>query len=87
MRRAAFLLLLLAGCSGGAADNTPEQACVRQAEDDPAVTELVRKGAGNLSYQWQNADQLNAAREQAKLKCLRARGLAPKGGVELPRQR
>jgi hypothetical protein len=89
MRRLASLPalgLLLAACSGGAAPGTPEQACASQANDDPVVKELVMKGAGTMQFQWDNEQRLVLARRDATLRCLRARGLAPKGGVERPRQ-
>jgi hypothetical protein len=83
MRRVA-LCLLLASCSGPAAD-TPEGACVRQANDDPAVKELLMKAAGTQQFEWDNAQRIKLAQRDATLRCLRARGLAPKGGVERPR--
>ena len=87
MRRLALLALVLLGaCSGGTTADPGQAACERVADSDPAVVEGVRKQAGNLDYQWQNADQLRIARQQAVLRCLRARGLAPKGGVEVPRR-
>ncbi len=79
MKRACALLLLLAGCGGGSA---AEEACARQANDAPAVRELIIKGAGNPQFQLDNQRQLREARQDAGLACLRARGLAPKGGVE-----
>jgi len=83
MRRVA-LCLLLASCSGPAAD-TPEGACARQANDDPAVKELLMKAAGTQQFEWDNAQRIKFAQRDAALRCLRARGLAPKGGVERPR--
>lgn len=85
MRRVA-LCLLLAACSGGGG-NTREDACASQANGDPAVKELLMKAAGTPQFEWENEQRIKLARRDATLRCLRARGLAPKGGVELPRAR
>jgi hypothetical protein len=88
MSRAALLcLLLLAACSGGSrgSDDPQHRACEAAANDDPAVREEMRKRAGSEGYLWQHNDQYLALRQQAVLRCLRARGLAPPGGVEAPR--
>ncbi len=83
--RAAFaftfaLALLLAGC--GAPEKPDEAACERQAENNPAVHELIIKGLGNPAFQAESQQSLALARRQATLACLRSRGLAPPGGVE-----
>ena len=77
---AAMLLLLLAGC--GAAESPDERACDRQANEDPVVKELILKGVSNPYFQNNSQDELRAAKQQARLVCLRSRGLAPNGGVE-----
>jgi hypothetical protein len=82
--RLVALCLLLASCSGPASDS-PEGACARQANDDPAVKELMMKAAGTQQFEWDNAPRIRMAKQDATLRCLRARGLAPKGGVERPR--
>ena len=80
MRTVLALLLLLAGCS---APGTPEEAaCERQAENSPAVRELIIKGVGNPAFLAASQESLALARRQATLACLRGRGLAPPGGVE-----
>ncbi|GAC1346318.1 MAG: hypothetical protein NVSMB18_28190 [Acetobacteraceae bacterium] len=84
MRPPFALLLLLAGCAGS--DATPEQACARQAYDDPAVQEIQRQNAGTEQLQWENQDKLRIARQEATLACLRGRGLIQKGGVERQRR-
>jgi len=76
----AATLLLLAGC--GTAEGPDQRACERQADDDPAVKELILKGVGNPYFQNNSQDELKAAKQQARLVCLRSRGLAPNGGVE-----
>jgi hypothetical protein len=83
IRRVALCLLLTA-CSSGA--GTPEEACARQANDDPAVKEMLMKAAGTTQFEWENEQRIKLARRDAALRCLRARGLAPKGGVERQRQ-
>jgi hypothetical protein len=75
------LCLLLAACSGGD-PSTPQAACARQADDDPAVKDMQMKAAGSLQYEWDNSERIQLAKRDATLRCLRARGLAPKGGVE-----
>ena len=82
MRALTALLVLLAGCAGRAPQDPQQAACAAQAEDAPAVKELVRKGLGNPNFAWSNERQLNDARSDATLACLRQRGLAPRGGVE-----
>ncbi len=86
MMRAALLLVLLAGCSASSKDESPDQrACDRQANDDPTVKELIIKGAGNPYFQNNSQEELRVAKQQARLVCLRSRGLAPAGGVERQR--
>lgn len=84
MKSVLALLLLLAGCAGS--DATPEQACARQADDDPAVQEIQRQNAGTEQLQWEHQGKLRVARQDATLACLRGRGLIQKGGVERQRQ-
>ena len=74
------LMAVLAGCATAA---TPEErACERAANDDPAVKALILTGVGNPYFQSNSQDELAATKQQAFLTCMRARGLAPKGGVE-----
>ncbi len=80
MMRAIPLLLLLAACA-----REPESAqavCERQANNDPAVKRLIIKGVGSAYFLHDSQDELNAAKQDAMLACLRDRGVIRKGGVE-----
>lgn len=76
------LLALLAAC---APESPIDRACDEAANNDPAVKLLIVKGLGNPYFQAMSQDELRAARQQARLTCLRSRGLAPPGGVERQR--
>jgi len=90
-----FALLLpfaLAACSASGqqppatSQATSQAQCEQQALDDPTVHDLTAKiaGANNTApFEWQR--QLDEAKHQATMRCLRARGLAPAGGVERQR--
>ena len=75
MKRALAAALLAAGC---AAPDAPDAACARQAENDPAVRELIVKGAGNPAFLAASQEELTFARRQAVVACLRSRGQAPR---------
>ncbi len=85
MKRLVAASLLLAAC---AHSNDPPavQACRAQANDDPEVRLLVSIGAGTAPFALNHQYELRDARQQAMLRCLRARGLAPPGGVEKPKR-
>ncbi len=91
MRRALAMSVaaLLAACSSPGAPVAPpsaaEAACARQADSSPEVKADLGKAAGNLDWQWQHEGQIRQAKRDAITSCLRARGLAAKGGVERPR--
>lgn len=74
------LLLLLAGC--GPTGNGPEAECARQAEQDPTVQSIYRGDQGDYTREGPARSNLMWAKQQAMQKCLRGKGLAPKGGVE-----
>jgi hypothetical protein len=84
----AVILLMAASCSSSpsSAPASQEEACARQANDDPVVRDMLAKAAGDEGWQWHHSTNLRAAQQDATVRCLRARGLAPKGGVERPRQ-
>lgn len=76
-------LLLLAGCGGGTA---PVAAvCEGAVERDPEVRRLTAIGAGNQFFYAEHQEEMRQARRRAELACLRARGMAPRGGVETQR--
>lgn len=80
IQAAMLLVLLLAGC--GASESADQRACDRQADEDPTVKKLIIIGVGNPYFQNNSQDELNVAKQEARLACLRKRGLAPNGGVE-----
>lgn len=75
-------MLALTACAPSPAPTTDKDACARQANDDPVVKELITRGAGNPHFQVEGQDQLRAAKQDAALACLRARGVVRQGGVE-----
>lgn len=84
MRGALFALLgaaALSGC-GGKPPNPAEAECRAQVFADPAVKQMITVQAGSLGLQMGQQAALAEAKRQALLACLRARGLAPPGGVE-----
>ena len=84
MRRAVAVCLLLAACASN--DPPAVQACKAQANDDPEIRHLIAASAGSGSFALNHQYELRDLRQQATLRCLRARGLAPPGGVEKPRR-
>ena len=73
------LLALLAAC---APEPPVDRACDEAVDNDPTVKQLIMKGLGNPYFLDNSQDELKAAKQQARLACLRRRGLAPPGGVE-----
>ena len=81
MTRAALLfLLVLSACA--APQSPDEAACERQADNDPAVRELIIKGAGNPHFMMESQDELRAAKRAATVRCLKSRGILQQSGVE-----
>jgi len=76
------LALLLAACGAGGSDDTPQAQCARQANDDPKVLEIYSGTSGYYTFPWSQRDELLMARRQAELRCMRAKGLVPPGGVQ-----
>ena len=86
--RTLLVLLLLGACGTRStpevtmADSALAAACRAEAERDPAVTDLLMKGAGSPTFLAESQDELKVARQRATLGCLRARGAIRPGGVE-----
>ena len=75
-----LVALLLASCNSG---NTPQAECQRQAEQDPAVRAIYSGTNGNYTSGFYQAYyDLREAKHQAALRCMRAKGLVPPGGVQ-----
>ena len=82
--------ILLAACAAPASrvaapPSPQEQACASQADQDPALKEALGIAAGNLDWEFQHEPEMRQLRQDAITRCLRARGLASRGGVERPR--
>jgi hypothetical protein len=75
-----LVALVLASCSSG---NTPQAECERLAMQDPAVQDVYTRSNGAYIVPGTQANvDLEQAKRQAVLRCLRAKGLAPPGGVQ-----
>jgi hypothetical protein len=73
----------LTACSPGASDGSAQAACEQQAERDPAVMEIYSRTNGDYTYAGYQANyDLREAKRLAVLRCMRAKGLAPPGGVQ-----
>lgn len=84
MRRLFALCLLLAACA--TRDLPVVQACQAQANEDPEVRRLLAASAGSEVFLKLHHYELQDARRQAELRCLRARGVVAPGGVEQPKR-
>ena len=78
--RALLILALLAACAP--TPTTPEQVCEQESYRDPAVHDLMVKGAGVEEFRQMHTEELKQARARAIRRCLSGRGLIPAGGVE-----
>ncbi len=74
--------LLLSGCASPEPLSPEQSACAAEANRDPAVHDLLIKGAGSEEFRQNHTDQLRLTRQRAMLGCLRSRGLILPGGVE-----
>lgn len=91
MTRPLVLLLLLSACARdaapvSAADAARDAACESEANSDPAVQDILMKGAGSEHYRLENQDSLRLAKQRARMACLRSRGVLPKGGGVEPQR-
>ena len=80
-----LLLLVLPGCSGigDAPADTPLGQCQQQALNDPAVKEAIERANSTLQeVRVPGVRDQKFAIKQAVQRCMAAKGLAPKGGVE-----
>ncbi|MBV9247894.1 MAG: hypothetical protein JO227_01425 [Acetobacteraceae bacterium] len=84
MKRTMLLVpLCLAGCTLFGAGNTPQAECTHEAEADPKVMDLTIQNMNQYAPAGQDLlPEITVAKRQALLRCLRAKGLAPPGGVE-----
>ena len=82
----ALIGLILAACSGGA-DNSPQAQCERQADDDPKVMEIYTRTNGAYTFDPLVNRDLQLAKREATMRCMRAKGLAPPGGVQVVQPR
>lgn len=85
-----LLPLLMAACTDSpgivpAPLSPQEQACTAQADQDPALKEARAISAGRLVWEWQHEPQIEQIKRDAITRCLRSRGLMPRGGVERAR--
>jgi hypothetical protein len=75
----ALAAMLLAACTEG---NTPQAECERQAMNDPDVLQIYTRTDGNYTFEGVQHTQLRDYKRQAVLRCMRAKGLVPPGGVQ-----
>lgn len=73
-------LLLLAACSGPASHMTNPE-CRAQVYANPEVSARIARNASS-HYDPLGEESLEDVEQRVYVDCLRARGLAPKGGVE-----
>ncbi|MBU6498441.1 MAG: hypothetical protein KGJ41_08390 [Rhodospirillales bacterium] len=79
------LLLLLGACGVGGDTSTPQGQCRAMEAQDPDVQALQLSLVGaQPSAVYAAQGQMRALRQQAYMKCLRGRGLAPAGGGVQP---
>ncbi|MBP0445423.1 hypothetical protein J8J14_11600 [Roseomonas sp. SSH11] len=82
-----FLLLAVAGCARDALPeptNPTEAGCRSEARSAPEVREMFQRmpPPNNLTAYDRAQAEMAAVERRAYARCLRAQGLAPRGGVE-----
>jgi hypothetical protein len=82
-----MLGVAMTACALGESGNSPQAQCERQANDDPAVSEIYSRTNGAYTRSGAVNEDLVVALRQATLRCLRQKGLAPPGGVQPLRPR
>ena len=85
MTRPVVLLLgvLLAGCAKDAPAGSPQTECEQQAENDPRVAEIYQRSNGTYTMVGYPAHrELLMVKREAFVRCMRAKGLLPPGGVQ-----
>ena len=80
--RLRFIPVLACGLAACSTGNGPQAQCEQQAMQDPAVQEIYTRTNGYYTFPWVQRDDLLAAKKQATTRCMRAKGLAPPGGVQ-----
>lgn len=77
-----MIVCALAACSSGPSQSPAVADCEAQANNDPTVKQLISIQSGSLNLQANGQHELDDAKRQATLNCLRAKGLISAGGVE-----
>lgn len=78
-----LIALAAVGCaSNSVSPYATSKECQYQVSTDPNVELELMKSAGTQSYFLEHKQELAYARQEADRKCLQAKGLLPKGGVE-----
>ncbi len=89
--RSAVLMapLWLAACGGPSPAHAPlspqEEACASQADQDPALQQARGIAASQPNWEFQHEPEMQQIKRDAITRCLKGRGLLPRGGVERPR--
>jgi hypothetical protein len=80
-RASVLLVLLLLACEGPSA-KTAQLQCEAAADKDPTVQAAIQEYSASVTHMNSYKEDVSGVRKQAVYRCLRARGLVPRGGVE-----